>query len=106
MDLGKWAPLVADAFVVLGSLTLLKPWDPVNDDLDEPSVYSPLRESQFRLFALRPGFDSAPITGRLEEFHVKEPPSYYTLGYFRGEEPEIHGIVINDKGLMIRPNVF
>jgi hypothetical protein len=37
---------------------------------------------------------------------MKKPPSYTALSYVWGEEPEIHGIVINDKSLMIRPNLF
>lgn len=79
----------------------------MEDDLTEKPIYHPLRESRFRLFALHPAFNNgSPISGDLQEFDINEHPNYYALSYVWGQEPQIHQIQINDKGVMIRPNLF
>ena len=105
--LGQWAPLVGAAFALVANLYILAWRELENEDLTEQSIYHPLSESQFRLFELYSEFgDNSPIAGRVQTFDMKEPPIYHALSYVWGQEPDIHRIEINDKGLMIRPNLF
>jgi hypothetical protein len=46
------------------------------------------------------------ITGHIQVFSLLNPPSYHALSYVWSQEPAVHRVFINSKGMFIQPNLF
>lgn len=69
-------------------------------------LYQALDDLNFRLLTLDPGKIGDSITGRISEYSLTNPPSYYAVSYVWGQEPPIYQTDINNQMKLIRPNLF
>ncbi|KAF5870429.1 putative nb-arc and ankyrin domain protein [Botrytis fragariae] len=81
--------------------------EPISPDISSQPLYSqPLGADQFRILRLEPGAVGSTIIGEVSEHNTSTHPQYYTLSYVWGQEPKIHGLMINGEARFIRPNLF
>ena len=68
--------------------------------------YSPLNDSDFRILTLNAGMEGDVIDTHISKFNLQRPPAYNALSYVWGHEPAIHRILVGQKTVRIRPNLF
>lgn len=77
------------------------------DTMSPKSLYpNSLPDSSLRILILDPGVMGSKITGSIQEVSLLDPPMYNAVSYFWGQEPAIHRIFIDNKAILVRPNLF
>ena len=72
----------------------------------EGHLYARLDESQFGFFILETGEQDIAITGHLDLFDRFPHPEFNAVSYVWGDEPSIHRIMINNRSVDVKTNLY
>ncbi|KAL7627088.1 hypothetical protein AAE478_003864 [Parahypoxylon ruwenzoriense] len=82
------------------------PWTDSEGRLSEWYRYEPLQARQIRLFRLRPGLETDPVSCSLTAYHLDDHPDYEALSYTWGDATELHTIRCDGKSIQVTHNLF